>query len=48
MVKDLRTGHQTTQAYNVLDGELQPFVDSYLRWRLAGSPDRRLAERDAD
>ena len=48
MVKDLRTGHSTTQAYGVLDGDLQPFVDSYLRWRLAGSPDRRLAERDAD
>ncbi len=47
LVKDLRTGHETSQAYGVLDGDLQPFIDSYLRWRLGGSKDRRAAARDA-
>ena len=41
LVKDLRTGHQTSQAFGVLDGALQPFVDAYLRWIIAGRPDRR-------
>jgi len=44
MVKDLRTRHETTQAYQVLDGELQPFVESYLRWRLGGSKDMKGGE----
>jgi peptide chain release factor 2 len=46
LVKDLRSGHETSQAYTVLDGDLQPFVDAYLRWRLGGSKDRRAAARD--
>ncbi len=46
MVKDLRTGHETSQIQNVLDGDLQPFVDAYLRWQLAGRPDRKAAARD--
>ena len=41
LVKDLRTGHQTSQAFGVLDGALQQFVDAYLRWVIAGRPDRR-------
>ena len=41
MVKDLRTGHSTSQIQGVLDGDLQPFVDAYLRWVLAGRPDRK-------
>ncbi len=41
MVKDLRTRHSTSQAYNVLDGDLQPFIDAYLRWRLGGSKDMK-------
>jgi peptide chain release factor 2 len=48
MVKDLRTGHETSQAYGVLDGDLQPFIDAYLRWRLGGSKDRRQASRDPE
>ncbi|MGH9867530.1 MAG: peptide chain release factor 2 [Candidatus Polarisedimenticolia bacterium] len=30
MVKDLRTGHQTAQVDDVLDGALDPFIRSYL------------------
>jgi peptide chain release factor 2 len=41
MVKDLRTGHQTNQTDSVLAGDVQPFIDAYLRWRLGGSKDRR-------
>ncbi|MBA3846314.1 MAG: peptide chain release factor 2 [Planctomycetes bacterium] len=44
LVKDLRTGYSENQAHEVLDGDLQPFIESYLRWRLGGSKDRR--ERD--
>ncbi len=48
MVKDLRTGYQTSQAYTVLDGELQPFIDAYLRWVIAGRPDRRQQGKDEE
>ncbi len=33
MVKDLRTGYETGNAEAVMDGELDPFIESYLRWR---------------
>ena len=46
MVKDLRTGHETGQIQAVLDGELQPFLDAYLRWVIAGRPDRKAALKD--
>lgn len=32
MVKDLRTEHETSDPEDVLDGNLDPFVESYLRW----------------
>mgnify|MGYP000439203820 CR=1 FL=1 len=31
MVKDLRTGYQTSDAEAVLDGGLDPFIDAYLK-----------------
>ena len=31
MVKDLRTGHETANAQKVLDGELGPFINAFLR-----------------
>ncbi len=34
MVKDLRTGVETSNPTAVLDGELDPFMEGYLRWRV--------------
>jgi peptide chain release factor 2 len=36
MVKDLRTEHETGNVAGVLDGDLDPFIEAYLRWRRAG------------
>jgi peptide chain release factor 2 len=33
LVKDLRTDHETGNVVAVLDGELDPFMEAYLRWR---------------
>ncbi|TVR12748.1 MAG: peptide chain release factor 2 [Planctomycetota bacterium] len=35
MVKDLRTSHEVSNVDAVLGGDLQGFIDSYLRWRLS-------------
>ena len=40
MVKDLRTGEETSNVQAVLDGNLDPFVNAWLR---AGCPAKRLA-----
>ncbi len=32
-VKDSRTGHAATNFHSVLDGDIQGFLDAYLRWR---------------
>ncbi|MDB6027229.1 MAG: Peptide chain release factor 2 [Verrucomicrobiales bacterium] len=40
MVKDLRTGVETSNVQGVMDGELDPFVNGWLR---AGSPSKRMA-----
>jgi peptide chain release factor 2 len=37
MVKDVRTGAELGNVQAVLDGELEPFIESWLRWRLSGS-----------
>jgi peptide chain release factor 2 len=42
-VKDLRTDHETGNVQAVLDGDLDPFMEAYLRWRraqAAGEADR--------
>ena len=35
-VKDLRTEYETGNVSAVLDGDLDPFMEAYLRWRRAG------------
>lgn len=37
MVKDLRTRHETSQTNSVLDGDLDPFMESYLRFKIGDS-----------
>jgi len=36
MVKDHRTGHESGNAANVLDGNLDPFINAYLKWMSLG------------
>ena len=38
-VKDLRSDHETGNVQGVLDGDLDPFMESYLRWRRARAAD---------
>jgi peptide chain release factor 2 len=38
-VKDLRTSYETGNVQAVLDGDLDPFMESFLRWRRAGAGD---------
>ncbi|GAB5562139.1 MAG: peptide chain release factor 2 [Synoicihabitans sp.] len=45
MVKDLRTGVSTTDTQGVLDGDLDPFVNGWLR---AGSPRQRNKDISVD
>ncbi len=40
MVKDLRTGVETSDVQGVMDGDLDPFVNGWLR---AGGPSKRMA-----
>jgi peptide chain release factor 2 len=35
MVKDLRTDYEVGNIQGVLDGDVMPFVEAYLRWRRA-------------
>ncbi|HIE22269.1 MAG TPA: peptide chain release factor 2, partial [Acidimicrobiia bacterium] len=44
MVKDLRTSHEVGNVQGVLDGDLQGFVEAYLRWRRA----QHEAQSDSD
>lgn len=36
-IKDARTAHQATNFQNVMDGNIQGFLDAFLRWRAVGS-----------
>jgi peptide chain release factor 2 len=35
LVKDHRTNHETSQPQNVMDGDLDPFINAYLQWQLS-------------
>ncbi len=48
MVKDLRTGEQTSQIQNVMDGDLDSFIEAYLGWLAAGKPPRVKAGAEDD
>ncbi|MGY3762932.1 peptide chain release factor 2 [Granulicatella adiacens] len=37
MVKDLRSGYETGNIGSVMDGDLDPFMDAYLKWTLEGT-----------
>lgn len=37
MVKDLRTGYETSDTTAVLDGEIDPFIEAYLKSQVGGS-----------
>ncbi len=40
LVKDLRSGHEVGNPRSVLDGGIDGFIDSILRWKLSGSVPR--------
>ena len=44
MVKDLRTGEETGNVSAVLDGDVTPFMNAYLKWCSLGCPDRHAME----
>ncbi|MBI4425927.1 MAG: peptide chain release factor 2, partial [Elusimicrobia bacterium] len=46
MVKDLRTGHETSQIDAVMDGQLDPFIHEHLNWLAAGRPPRVKAGKE--
>ncbi|MDO5139979.1 MAG: peptide chain release factor 2 [Eubacteriales bacterium] len=46
MVKDVRTGEETGNAQAVLDGDIDIFINAYLKWLQLGRPDRRVADND--
>lgn len=48
MVKDHRTGHETSDTQAVLDGELEGFVEDYLRWEQAGRPERKRGKEEEE
>lgn len=35
MVKDHRTGYEVAQVDKVMDGDLDGFIDAYLKWRIS-------------
>ena len=40
LVKDLRTGMEIAQADSVLDGNIDPFINAYLKWEKTGAQNK--------
>lgn len=46
MVKDLRTGEQTSDVKKVMDGALEPFIKAYLKWHASGEKPLGISEEE--
>ena len=46
MVKDLRTGCETSNVEGVMDGELDPFINEYLKSLIGDSFTGKVGESD--
>ncbi|MBI3037495.1 peptide chain release factor 2 [bacterium] len=46
LVKDLRTGEQTSDVHRVMDGEIGPFLNAYLKWHAAGEKPRNVSDEE--
>ncbi|MBF0407293.1 MAG: peptide chain release factor 2 [Candidatus Riflebacteria bacterium] len=46
LVKDLRTGEQTSDVHRVMDGDIDRFVFAYLKWHAAGEKPRNVADSE--
>jgi peptide chain release factor 2 len=46
MVKDLRTGEETSQIDAVMDGALDPYMHAYLSWVAGGRKKRNITSED--
>jgi peptide chain release factor 2 len=44
LVKDLRTGMESSSPSDVLDGELDEFMEASLAHRISGAPDTEVAD----
>ena len=44
MVKDLRTGEETSNVNGVMDGALENFMNAYLKWLSLGKPKRGVSD----
>lgn len=43
LVKDTRSGYESSQIQSIMDGEINPFIHAYLEWKLSGAPPRKSA-----
>lgn len=46
LVKDLRTGQSTSDVQKVMDGDLEPFIKSYLNWHANGEKPRNVVDEE--
>ena len=48
LVKDVRTGQEVGNAQSVLDGDIDPFIEAWLRWRLGQNGAHGLEAQGTD